>query len=344
MSLWKNPTLQFILILQLCLLTCVSYAKEVCVNPDFTGDTKPWGISQTDDMPVKQMPISDLEGVQYAMYADVQKPQPKSSWRCGLNQTIPQFIPKDSPIKLTFKAKGSAEKKLSINLQTNGHPWDSTLHSGDIILTDEWKTYTYEGKAKRDYVPGGLRLYVTFGQNQGNASITDVHLNIEGAGLPPFGQAINTNPNFKHRTSGWWYNTKHNQGKVLDEDGKPYVQLILDDVDPSKYWEHSFNQRLVSPFPKGTKILITAILRSPTDDAKVDFYLQGKSGNKERIIFAPGIRLTNQWQTYEFSATMPKDYKARDCEMSLHMGYQPQIIEIQQILMTTVDAYEPWIN
>ena len=300
MPFWKYQTIEPLLILLLCLLTSMSFAKEVCVNPDFAGDTKPWGISQTDDMPVKQMPVSDLEGVRYAMYADVQKPQPKSSWRCGLNQTIPQFIPKNSPIKLTFKAKGSPEKKLHINLQTNGHPWDSTLSSGDIKLTEEWKTYTYQGKAKRDYVPGGLRLYVTFGQNQGKASITDVHLNIDGAGLPPFGQAINTNPNFTHRTSGWWYNTKHNECKMLKEDEKPYVQFILTEVDPEKYWEHSFNQRLVSSFPKGTKVLIQAILRSPSVDAKVDFYLQGKSGHKERIIYAPGIRLTDQWQTYEF--------------------------------------------
>lgn len=334
---------QFILLLMI-VCSQSTQAVEVCQNNTFVDNVKPWGISKTDDMPLEQVEITDLEGVSYAMQADVKTPDPKSSWRCGLNQPIAQYIPKDAPIKLTFKAKGTADKKLRINLQTNGTPWDSTLSTNDIKLTEDWQTYTFEGKAKRDYVPGGLRIYVTFGQDAGMANITAIHVDVEGAGLPPSGMAINTNPYFDHQTSGWWYSTKRMDGKVIKEDQTPYVQLTLKEVDPDKSWEHSFNQRLVSPLPKGTKVLLQAIMRSPTADAKVDLYLQGKGGSKEQLIIAPGIRLTDNWQTFEFAATMPRDYQSNDCEITMHLGYQEQVIEIKQIKLSIVDHFESWLN
>jgi hypothetical protein len=331
----RQPRILILLILTLACLPL--HAAEVCENPTIDNDIKPWGIVQTKEMTVKQVAVTELEGITHAIEAQIDTPDPKASYRCGLYQTVNAFIPKDAAIKLTFKAKGTPNKQLRFNIQTNGHPWDNTLSTSDFKVTSDWKTYTFNGKAKRDYSPGGLRIYLVFGQDAGTVSVTDIHLDVDNAGLPPVGKPINANNDFKQKTTGWGYNGKLIDVQILKEDNKDFAQLTLKNVDPKKPWEHSFSQRIASPLPKDAKVKMVAIMRSPTADAKVDLYFQGKDGYKERLMLAPGIKLTDTWQTVELNGTMPKDYDANDCGIMMLMGYQDQVIDIQSITVTFVE-------
>lgn len=313
-------------------------AVDVCQNGTFQGKAQPWGRVQNQEMIVKFVKADGLDGIANAVEADIKTPNPKASYRCGLYQTVNQFIPKGSPIKLTFQAKGTPGKQIRFNIQTYGTPWDNTLTTNNVKLTDAWKTYTFRGKAKRDYAAGGLRIYVVFGQDAGKATLTDIQLDIDGASdLAPIGKTLNANANFTHGTSGWGYNKKFINAKVLKEDGRPYMQLTLKNVDPKKPWLHNFSQRTASKLPKGTKLKMVAILRSPTANAKVDLYYQGKDGYKERLMLAPGIKLTKDWQTVELNATMPRDYDCNDCGIMMLMSYREQVIEIQSITLSIVD-------
>jgi hypothetical protein len=315
-------------------MTLPAYAADVCENPQFENSEQPWGFAQDDGMVVKWVPISDLPGIGHGIQAIITKPQPKASYKCGLYQMPSMFIPKDASMKLSFQAKGTEGKQLRFNIQTNGHPWDTTLSTEYEKLTPQWKTYTYEGKAKRDYAPGDLRVYALFGLDAGELTITDIHLQVEGAGLAPVGTAINPNATFSHKNNNWWYNTKKMDMKMLKDGKDDYIQFTTKDVDPQKRWEHSLNSRVYSPLPKDSKVKLVAIMRSPTPGAKIDLFLQGKGGHKERMINASGIKLTDSWQTYEFNATMPKDYEARECSITSLMGYMEQVVEIKTLMLS----------
>lgn len=330
-------TLMTLSLMLLTVLTSALHAAEVCQNSAFEADIKPWGLVQAKDMTVERVAVSGLDGISHAVEATIVTPDPKASYRCGLFQTVNQFLPKDAAIKLTFKAKGTPDKQIRFNIQTNGHPWDNTLSTSDMKVTEQWETYTFEGKAKRDYAPGGLRIYIVFGQDAGKVSVTDIHLLVEGAGLPPVGKPLNANDDFAQKTTGWGFDSKKVAVELMKEDGKNFARLTLKDVDPKKAWEHSFSERIASRLPKDAKVKMVAVLRSPTPDAKVDLYFQGKDGYKERLMLAPGIKLTGAWQTFEFNATMPRDYDENDCGIMMLMGYQEQVIDIQNITVSLTD-------
>ncbi|MAX26757.1 MAG: hypothetical protein CMJ19_19870 [Phycisphaeraceae bacterium] len=310
------------------------HATEVCENPQFEKDLEPWTLIKGDGMDVKYVTIDDLPGTKGGVHANVTKPQPKASYRCGLQQITSMFIPKDAAMKLTFQAKGDPGKQVRFNIQTNGHPWDTTLATPYVKLTNEWKSYTFEGKAKRDYAPGDLRVYALFGLDAGELTITDIHLEVEGAGLAPAGQAINPNATFAHKNSNWWYNSKKMDMKLLKDGSEDYIQFTTKDIDPKKRWEASLSERIYTALPKDSKVKLVAVMRSPTQGAKIDLFLQGKGGHKERLINAAGIKLTDTWETYEFNATMDKDYEPRECTITSLLGYMDQIIEIKSITLS----------
>ena len=81
------------------------HATEVCENPQFEKDLEPWTFIKGDGMDVKYVTIDDLPGTKGGVHANVTKPQPKASYRCGLQQITSMFIPKDAAMKLTFQAK-----------------------------------------------------------------------------------------------------------------------------------------------------------------------------------------------------------------------------------------------
>ena len=309
------------------------HATELITNNTFDKDAKSWSIAKAKGVTVERIAIDDLEGVTHGMQATVDTSYPKASWRCGFHQTSKLFIPKGAPISLTFKAKGSEAKTLQVNVQNNGHPWKNSL-TQKIKLTTQWQTYTFESKAKQDYAPGGLRTYFLFAHDTGTATITDIHIQIPGAGPAPIGSPLNANDAFENKLANWYYNKKIVTVELLKEDNKPFARITSKKPDPKKYWLCDFVTRVASALPVDSKIKLTATFRSSTPEAIFELNMDGKGGYKDRIIKAGKITPTSEWQTKQWDAVIKKDRQSKECVIKIFFGHKEQTIDIKNITLS----------
>lgn len=318
----------------LCLqLSCLCLADDVVHNGDFAKATQGWYVNNRCGPKPTTVDVKDLKGTTKAIKFELKGTNPKKAWLVSLTQGIIGYVPKGTKIKLSFKAKGTTDKTLEAMVQLNGKPYTNIVNSGKISLTDKWETYTYQGTAKKDFPPGGVRIYFRMGYNDGNVLITDISVDMPDGGMPPLGQPLNFNSDFSCDRSGWSIPGNKSKCEYTFYDLLTHRVLKMDikQGNPKKPWAVSIVQSIACSMPKETHVKLLVRARSPTPDAVLYIYLEGKGKYKERLIKLPNQKLGEDWQWFTAEATMPKDYKPREVRIMMQLAAKEQIIEFDKV-------------
>jgi hypothetical protein len=318
----------------LCLLlTELCLAQNIVKNSDFADGSKGWYTYNKNGPKPDVVDVKDLKNSTKAIKIEVKEADPKKSYLASLTQGIVGYVPKGTELKLSFKAKGSADKIIQALVQLNGKPYTAIVDSGKIALTGKWETYTFTGTAKTDFEPGGVRLYFPMGDNDGMVYLTDITMDMPETGLPPAGQPLNTNHDFARDRSGWGIPGDQNKCEYSFADLATHriMKIDIKQGNPKKPWDVSITQGIACKMPKDTHVKLLVRARSQTPDAVMNIYVEGKGGHKERLIKLDNQKLSEDWQWYTGEAVMPKDYNPYEVRTVLQLAFKQQVIEFDQI-------------